>query len=119
MRNIILIFFLLFLPLQWSTAAVLEYRPGGEAALAGSAGDALGHADEEAHDVAPDAGHGDVKVWNEACGSGLHCHCVHALFRLPRLPSMLSFEPRDTPYGVFVPDPPPDPFQRPPQTVLA
>lgn len=102
-----------FLPLQWCTAAVVEYR--GEAALAGSAGHGVLQA---ADDGGQGGGGGDGHLWSEAGCAGLHCHCLHAVFRLPRVPAVPSFEANDTPYGAFVPDPPPERFLRPPLAVL-
>lgn len=118
MRNFVIAFLVLFLPLQWGTAALAAY-----CVHEGSSG-VIQHFGHHTHDHEHPASNqlsdSGGKVCDASCTADHdHSHCAHAIFAAARLTDVFAAGADDSPYGTFVPDPPFDNLLRPPQRSLA
>lgn len=118
-RNLVIAFFVLFLPLQWGTAAMAAYCLHEESpAAAQHPGHHAHHDEHKGRSMKADAGQ-KGKAWDASCNADHeHSHCTHAIVHESRLPRSFASGTADSPYGAFVPDAPPDNRLRPPQTIL-
>jgi hypothetical protein len=116
-RNFVIAFFVLLLPLQWGTAVIAAYCMHEEGSFA------IQHFGHHTHDHEHLGSEQSVDDQGKVCDSGVaadhdHSHGTHAIFAVARSTDAFANGPEGSPYGVFVPDPPFDNLYRPPQAVL-
>ncbi|NMF99296.1 hypothetical protein GPA27_18105 [Aromatoleum toluolicum] len=120
MRNLLIAFFVLFLPLQWGTAVVAAYCQHEEGPGAMEHIGHHAHHSEHQSSVLKAKGAQQGKAWDASCSADHeHSHCTHAIVQDSRLPEIFASGTDDSPYGAFVPDAPRDNLLRPPQRPLA
>lgn len=119
-RNLLIAFFVLFLPLQWGTAVVAAYclHEEGPGAV-----EHIGHhAHHSEHDgsVLKAKGAQQGKTWDASCNADHeHSHCTHAMVHDSRLTEIFASATDDSPYRALVSDAPRDNLLRPPLVPLA
>ncbi|WP_157353940.1 hypothetical protein [Aromatoleum toluclasticum] len=120
MRNFLIAFLVLFLPLQWGTTVVAAYCLHEESpAAVQHIGHHAHHHEHQANTLKADGGQ-QGKAFDVSCSADHeHSHCTHAIVHDTRLPEIFASETVESPYGAFVSDAPLDNLLRPPQVTLA
>lgn len=119
MRNLVIAFLVLFLPLQWGTAAIAAYCLHEESPAAiQHIGHHAHHHDHRGSTLKAD-GAQKGKPLDASCNAEHeHSHLTHVIVHKSRLAEIFASGTDDTPYGAFVPDAPPDNLLRPPEISL-
>ena len=119
-RNFVIAFLVLFLPMQWGTAVLAAYclHEEGQAAVH-HIGHHAHHREHHGTTLKEDGGQ-KGKAWDASCSADHeHSHCTHAIVHDSRPPEIFASGTGESLYGTFVPDPPFDNLLRPPQVTLA
>ncbi len=120
MRNFVIAFLVLFLPLQWGTTVLAAYCLHEESpAAVRHIGHHAHHPGHQGTTLKADGGQ-QGKAFDVSCSADHeHSHCTHAIVHDSRLPEIFASGMGESPYGAFVSDAPRDNLLRPPQVTLA
>ena len=118
MRKLLIVLLVLFLPLQWSTAAVAAFcsHEGGSLKRAHLGHHTHNHADRDGTERSD---HGTSKTCDASCSADHdHSHSPHALFAATHSLEVVPDRSGNRPYRSPLSEPPPDSLLRPPAYLL-
>jgi hypothetical protein len=119
-RNLVIAFLVLFLPLQWGTTVLAAYCQHEESsAVTQHIGHHAHHHKHQGSILKADKGQ-QGKAWDASCSADHdHNHFSHAIVHDARPARSLAPAVDESPYRAFVSDAPRDNLLRPPQVTLA